>query len=109
MEEALRLIIAKSPAAMHEAIDCLRAIRAKSPVVNLRYERALELALGDPEAEFTAPERAILAQAIEPDDDDTRSYMLRIRLTEMERAGLVERATAAGQTMSEYMRRLLAE
>lgn len=61
MFDALRTIIARSPAAAREAIHCLRAIAVNSPAVQAHYNNAVRLALGDPQAAFTAEERALLA------------------------------------------------
>jgi len=105
MEEALRIIISKSTNATSEAIQCLAAIRAKSPVLQLRYNHCVTLAFNDPEANFSREERALIAEHLGTGADDSRSYTLRIRLTDAERAELTRLAESVGLTMSEYVRK----
>lgn len=107
MEQALKLIIVKSPDAMREAMKTLQAIRAKSPIVQQRYNRVVDMALNDSQAEFTAEERAVLAAPLTGNEDEGRAFMLRVRLTEAERAELQEEANAANKNMSEYVRQKL--
>ena len=104
MENALRIIISGSATASQEAIDCMRAIREDSPVVALRFERVVKMALSDPRAEFTQEERRTLSDALLP-ADTSRSFVLRIRLTDEERSHLTAAAAGLGQSMSEYARR----
>lgn len=104
MESALRIIIARSPNATGEAIATLAAIRAKSPVLQLRYNHAAELAFNDPGATFTPEERAEIAANLGSGVDEIRDYTLRIRLTDAERIDLTRMAEAAGMSMSEYVR-----
>jgi len=106
MEDALKLIISRSPAATREAMACLRAIRAGSPIVPIRYERAVDLALSDPEASFSGDERAELASHL-TEDGGTRSTVFRFRLTKAERALLEDMAREAGVSASVYARRAL--
>lgn len=103
MSDALRTIIAGSPAAARDAMDCLRAIAAKSPIVQTRYNNAVSVALSDPQAEFTAEQRALMAEHVVVDDAETRS-VITLRLTPSERAAIASAADGAGQTVSEYMR-----
>lgn len=104
MEQALKLIITKSPNAMSEAITCLRAIAAKSPVVQQRYQHCLTLALNDPAAKWTAQERAILAEPLTANVTDTKSVTVAIRLTPEERHILQQAADQSDQTLSDYIR-----
>lgn len=69
MRDALRLIIAKSPAAINEAMDCLRAIQVKSPIVQRRYENTARLAFSDPQAAFTPEERELIASHLAGEDE----------------------------------------
>jgi hypothetical protein len=69
MKDALQIIISKSPNAADDALDCIKAIRAKSPVVARRYEHTVQLAFNDPQAEFTPAERALIASYLSADDD----------------------------------------
>ena len=105
IHDALKLIAAKSPGAMLEAA---KTMRSSGRILQMRYNWIVQIALGDPQADFTAEDRALIAAHLEPDtDDDIRDYTLRIRLTPTERADLEQRAEAAGQTVSEYVRRTL--
>ena len=104
MEEALKLIIARSPNAAREAITCMRALAAKSPVVMQRYMHAMELALNDPTAIFSPKERVLLAEPLEVSEDENRSKTLRIRLTDSEWETLNEWAAKANMDKSKYVR-----
>ena len=104
MSDALRTIIAASPAAAGDAMDCLRAIAVKSPAVQARYDNTVRVALGDPAAQFTAEQRALLAQFAGGGEPETRSIMHAVRLSPDERQRLEDAANAAGQTLSEYIR-----
>jgi type IV pilus biogenesis protein CpaD/CtpE len=105
MENALKLIITKSPEAMNEALKTLQAIRANSPMVQRRYNRTVEIALSDPQAEFTMADRAVLAELLTADGEGARSFMLRVRLTEAEQVALQETADREGISISELVRR----
>jgi hypothetical protein len=107
MENAIRLIIVKSPAAAGAAMKTLQAIRAKSPAVSTRYAQTVESALSDPQANFTPEERETLLENIS--SVDTRDFMLRVRLTEEERQAIQMAADAARQTISDYVRSKLFE
>lgn len=82
MKQALQLIVSKSPAAADEALDCLKAIRAKSPVVGRRYEHTVQIALNDPQAEWTPADRALVASYIGDDDDEGGTKQRNIRLSD---------------------------
>lgn len=104
MDEALRIIISKSADAATEAIQCIRAIQVKSPMVQQRYNRTVEIAFADPKASFAPEERSLIAEYLGGIEADSRGYMLRIRLTENERAELERMADEAQMSMSEYVR-----
>ncbi len=109
-DEALQIIIAASPAATGEAFNCIRAIRANSPMVSTLFNRVVELAFGDPEATFTAEQRAAIADLVDVPDADSRTEWFRMRVTAAESAAIREAADRAGMSMSEWARRrLLAE
>jgi hypothetical protein len=106
--EALKIIIAKSPNAAEEAIRTIAAARNNSPVLQIRYSNVLIRAMADPEAKFTADERQALASVIEsPGSSSTRNLSLHVRVTPDEQAELEQAAAAAGQSLSEYVRRRL--
>jgi hypothetical protein len=62
---ALRLIAAKSPNAMHEAIKTIQAIDLNSPMAQRRYNHTVQIAFNDPQAEFSADERAMIADGLD--------------------------------------------
>lgn len=78
MKDALQIIISRSAAAADEAMDCLKAIRAKSPMVVRRYENAVGLALSDPQASFTADERALIASYLAGDEGALKPRSVRL-------------------------------
>lgn len=102
--DALKLIIARSPRAAGDAITAIAAARNNSPVLDVRYLRVMQLALNDPDAEFSAAERAQLAEGV-PNPGGTRSYTLHVRMSDDERARLTALAEADGIGLSEYVRR----
>lgn len=110
MIEALRIIAAKSPYAGAQAMQCIKAIQVKSPIVTERYNRVVELAFSDPQAEFTPEERQLIAVHIADhiaDGDGNRSVTVRFRVTAAERADLETLASGAGVHVSEYIRSLI--
>jgi len=62
MIETLQLILSRSSAAQEEAMNALKAIRVKSPMVDQRYGRVLGIALSDQEASWTAEESVLLGR-----------------------------------------------
>jgi len=104
--DALKLIIARSPRAAGDAITAIAAARNNSPVLDVRYLRVMQLALNDPDAEFSAAERAQLAEGVpNPGGSEARSYTLHVRMSDDERARLTALAEADGIGLSEYVRR----
>jgi hypothetical protein len=103
--EALKLIAGRSAVAQHEAI---KALRASGQAQQTRYNIVAEHALDDPQADFSPEEREALIALIDWPDDGGRTFMLRVRLTELERADLQARADqeTAGD-MSKLVRRQL--
>lgn len=109
MEEALKLIVAKSAPAAPSALQCLQAIRAGSPLVQVRYQQTLQIALADAGATWTTEERATLASALSADEEaGNKVRMLRVRLTDAQRADLERLAREhAGGDVSAYVRGLI--
>lgn len=70
MKNALKLIVARSPQAGEEALSCLKAILANSPMIQVRYENVVALAFRDPQAAFTPDERATIASHLLSTDND---------------------------------------
>lgn len=97
MQDALKLIIGKSPAASCMAAKTLQAIGAGSPMVQHRYNHTVALALGDQGAEFTADERALIASYLDVQDaSGTRDKLVQVRVTEQEKGDLELMAEQAG-------------
>lgn len=75
--ELMQLVAGKSPAVRKRALDALRAIAVDSPAVHLRVGRVAEIALTDPEVEWSPEERSQLIDAVTaghgfvPKDDST--------------------------------------
>jgi hypothetical protein len=107
MPDALRTIIAGSPDAARDAMDCLRAISVKSPVLQQRYNHTVQIALSDPQAAFTPDERALLARYVDTDESDRRSIVQPVRLSPDERQQLEDDAGHAGLSLSDYIRQRL--
>jgi hypothetical protein len=111
VEEALKLIIARSPNAAAPALQCMQALRINSPVLAQRYNQVCQMAFSDPAAEFSAAERAIISDALSVSPlIGGRPTTLTVRLGDAERTQISEAAEAAGMSLSEYARwRLLTE
>lgn len=101
MDEALRLIIAKSPNNFQGAIRALRTAQRRPNARPVQY--VLEQALVDPLANFTSAERSNIA-ALLSGEDDTRADVLRLRVTADEKSDVQHAADEAGLTVSEYIR-----
>lgn len=108
MQDALYIIIEKSPEAAHMAMQTLAAIRAKSPIVGHRFARTVEEALRDPHATFSEDDRRAMVEALsgaaDPSPGGPRSQTIRFRATEAEYEDLVSLAEADGVTVSDYIR-----
>lgn len=104
---ALKIIIAKSPAAARRAAHAIQVVQVNSMSANTRYFEAVRAALDDPDASFTAEDRAALAAGYTVEPDETRDYTLRIRLTDRERQALALASETAGMTISEYARQMI--
>ncbi len=107
MQEALKIIVAKSPHAGRNALAAMQAIQASSPVAHIRYLHVVQDAFADGEATFTAEDRAIIAEALTiGEDEGPRSRSLpAVRVTSAEYAEIEAAAQAAGLSISEYVRR----
>lgn len=79
MQNALKLIASRSASAMSEALDCIKAIRAKSPIIQRRYEHVAEIALGDASANWTQAERELIVSHLATSDEaGTKSRAVRL-------------------------------
>ena len=105
MIDALRIIAARSPYAGGQAMQCIRAIQAKSPVVKDRYNRVVDMAFGDPQAEFTPEERQLIAIYIDGGDGENKTQVVHWRVTPSEYADLKQLTEDGGyNSMSDYLR-----
>jgi len=107
--DALKIIIAKSPAQCAEAAKAITAINKKSPWSDMRCNNVAIRALEDPDANFTEDERVAIADLMGETETEGRDYMLRVRLTNTEHAELEELAGNENLSVSEYVRRKLFE
>jgi hypothetical protein len=97
MKDALQTIIAKSPDAMSQAVDTLRAIGANSPVAQQRYQHTVSAAFADSQADFTAEERALIASYLDVvGESGNRDKLVQIRVTAEEKSYLEQAAHNAG-------------
>ena len=104
MKDALLLIVERSSVAAGQAMACLRAIDADSPVVQQRYNATVEAAFEDFGAQFSASERKLIAGYVDSAANGGRCTDIRVRLTVEEKATLQEMAADAGQNVSDYVR-----
>lgn len=108
MEEALRIIVAKSPMAGSQAMQTLQAIKAKSPVLQDRYNRTVQTALSDSQADFTSEERALIASCVGSGaaDDATplRVLDVRVRVTPEEKERIQQMAADEDMNVSDFIR-----
>lgn len=107
MIETLRLIAARSSSALHEALGAIKAQQVRSPLAARRAERAAMLALEDPDTQWTAEERAVLAALLGRTSEGTRTMELRLRVNASEKADVQQAADDAGLSVSNYIRRAL--
>lgn len=108
MKEILKQVIAKSPEAARDAVKCLQAIAEGSPMAQIRFRHVIEVALGDPQANFAESERAEMAVLLidQADGQETgRTATVRFRVTETERMLLRDLAANEGVSESEFIRR----
>lgn len=105
MEEALKLITAKSPMARRDAGLVMRLLVLGSKGAGQRYQSVLVTALADPEADFTAEEKQMLVRA--GGSNEQMTAKLSIVMTETERAKLESMAAEARLSMSKFVRQRL--
>jgi hypothetical protein len=103
--EALRVIIAGSPSAFREAGKTIQALHANSPVIQQRLNFVGGMALNDPQAEFTADERGLIAAAMGLVEEDSEVTTISFKLTKAERAEVERLAQAGGfKDLTSYIR-----
>jgi hypothetical protein len=106
-DAALTLIIARCPQLVGQAAQALRALHVDSPIAGRRAAGVAGLALRQYGDQFDAAERAALAALLADDPGDVREVNLLIRVAPAERDRIHRDAAAAGETTSDYLRRLL--
>lgn len=106
MIDALRIIVAKSPLAASQAVQCIAAIKTKSPVLQQRYNRVVEMAFSDPQAEPFAPEeRQLIAEHITGEGGEgSKTFDVRVRVNAAEKAEIQRLAADEGLNVSDYIR-----
>lgn len=97
-KDIVGLIVKNSPTC---AADALKVLRSSAPLLRLQAIAPKALSEGS----WTTEERSLLMDAISSDPDTgNRSKVVTLRLTEQEHAFLVSAATAAGSSLSDYIR-----
>jgi hypothetical protein len=102
--EALKLIAARCPGLVRAAGTAMRAISVQSPVAAQRIDAVVTDALSAHEASFTTDERQALAELITGTTSESKSDVIRLRVTAAEKAAIFEMAAAAGMSLSDYIR-----
>lgn len=103
--EALRIIIAGSPAAFREAGKTIQALQANSPIIQQRLNFVGSMALNDPQAEFTGNERILIAAVMGLQEEDSSVTTISFKLTRAERAEVERLAQAEGfKDLTSYIR-----
>lgn len=102
----LKLIVARSPDAMREALGAIKAQQSGSPMAARRAERAASLALEDGAANWTPAERAALAELLGAGSQGgaPRTLDIRIRVNASEKCDVQQAADEAGLSVSDYIR-----
>ena len=106
MIDALRIIAAKSSYAGAQAMQCIRAIQVGSPVVTERYNRVVELAFSDLQADFTQEERQMIVGFINGGEPH-KTATIRFRVSPAEQEDVQRLADAANMNVSDYIRSLI--
>jgi len=105
MIDALKIIVARSPQAASQAMQCISAIKAKSLVVQQRYNHTVNSAFSDPNAEFSPDERDLIASYIAGEgEEEARTLDVRVRVNDEEKQRIQRMAKDANQTVSDFVR-----
>src|SRR5262249_10915510 len=107
-EQSTSLAVAKVLIAAASPIGAATLGAAVSgPCTQERYNRAASAALANPESGLSEEERRLIASFVAapgPSAQKVRDYLLRVRLTDEERARLDTLAAAARMDISQYTR-----
>lgn len=101
LAETLRLIAAKSPNTSGEAIRALRAVNRPD---SRPIQHALESALSDPLASFTAEDRTTITAHLSVGDSDARTLDVRLRVNADEKQQIQAMADEAEMSVSNLIR-----
>ena len=94
--DTLKLIAARSPDALREALGAIRAQGSGSPMAARRAERAAALALEDASAQWSDSERAALVELLGADGgSEPRRLDIHIRVNPGEKADVQQAAVMA--------------
>ena len=94
MQDAIRLVVTKSPAAAALALATLRAVKSNASTA---------------QANFSEQERALLSEHITFDTSSgSRDQVLQLRVTLEEKTLVMQKASDAGMTLSDYLREVLS-
>ena len=103
--DAVDVILSRHPASAAEATRLQRAIQVDSPMIASRFRLLVE---NSEHAKYTAEEQQIIADAVAAlSGNPSRDQVIRLRVTQEEKAEITAAAEDAGQTISEYVRQRL--
>jgi predicted DNA binding CopG/RHH family protein len=106
--EALKTIIAKSPAASKGALDLYdNANITDETAFYFQYNKIVEQAFGDAEAKLTDKDRLKIVNLMAKPQSKKKTEVLRVRINQYELWKLSKDAAQQGVTISEYVRKRL--
>lgn len=106
--EAIKIIVARcSIEVIQQALAAKRLYENNSPMASARYSHLLEAVFADG-VQFTPEEKQVLAKGLSLDEDG-KSVVLNVRMSQIEKTKLAVEAESRGITLSEYARRKLLD
>jgi hypothetical protein len=106
--EALKTIIAKSPAASVGALTLYdNANTIEENAFYFQYNKIVEEAFGDAEAKLTDKDRLKIVNLMGKPQSKNKTKILRVRINQYEQWKLSKDAAQLGVTISEYVRKRL--
>jgi hypothetical protein len=106
--EALKTIIAKSPAASKGALDLYdNANTTDETAFYFQYNKIVEQAFSDAEAKLTDKDRLKIVNLMAKPQSKKKTEVLRVRINQYELWKLSKDAAQQGVTISEYVRKRL--
>lgn len=102
--EALRIILIKTnnENVRRQAIACMQAIKNDSPVIQTRYNQVVQIAMYS-DTDWTPEEKELIFGELDI-EDNRKSKVLIVRLSEAEHATVIAKASEEGMTISDYVR-----